>query len=161
NHNDPLDAALPLVKGYHQAFPLEEAELEHLYMAIAMRLVISVTKSAINKRKEPDNTYLLVSEKPAWEVLKKWREINVDFAHFSFRDACGYTAHPHEEKFVEWAGTNTFSLDQLLPGIGAKEIHAVDLSVSSKWLGHEKDFNDLDLFQYKLHKLQQQYPSHI
>ena len=161
NHNDPLDAALPLIKSYLQAFPLEEAELEHLYMAIAMRLVISVTKSAINKRKEPDNTYLLVSEKPAWEVLKKWREINADFAHFSFRDACGYTAHPHEEKFVEWTGTNTFSLDQLFPGIGAKEIHAVDLSVSSKWLGHEKDFNDLDLFQYKLHKLQQQYPSHI
>ncbi|HUH47716.1 MAG TPA: phosphotransferase, partial [Arenibacter sp.] len=56
-HNDPLDAALPLVKGYHQEFALEEGELEHLYIAIAMRLVISVTKSAINKKKEPGNTY--------------------------------------------------------------------------------------------------------
>lgn len=160
-HNDPLDAALPLVKGYHGAFALEEAELEHLYMAIAMRLVISVTKSAINKKKEPDNAYLLVSEKPAWEVLKKWRQINADFAHFSFRDACGYAPHPNEEKFVGWSGKNTFSLDKLFPTIGLNEAHIVDLSVSSKWLGHEKDFNDHELFQYKLHKLQQKHPSKI
>ena len=47
HHNDPLEAALPIVKGYHSTFPLQEAELQYLYDAIAMRLVISVTKSAI------------------------------------------------------------------------------------------------------------------
>ena len=71
NHNDALDAALPIVKGYHKTFPLQEEELAHLYNAIAMRLVISVTKSAINKIEEPNNEYLLISEKPDWEVLKK------------------------------------------------------------------------------------------
>src|SRR5690606_19694278 len=75
DHNDPLEAALPIVKGYHSKFELQEEELLHLYNAIAMRLVISVTKSALNKIKEPDNVYLLISEKPAWEVLKKWRQI--------------------------------------------------------------------------------------
>jgi len=29
-HNDPLEAALKVVKGYHSIFPLEEIELEHL-----------------------------------------------------------------------------------------------------------------------------------
>ena len=62
NHNDPLDAARPIVKGYHSTFPLQEEELVHLYNAIAMRLVISVTKSAINKVEEPNNEYLLISE---------------------------------------------------------------------------------------------------
>lgn len=71
HHNDPLEAALPIVKGYHATFALQEKELEHLYNAIAMRLVISVTKSAINKIEEPDNKYLLISEKPAWELFKK------------------------------------------------------------------------------------------
>ena len=161
HHNDPLQAALPIVRGYNNSFPLLESELEHLYMAIAMRLVISVTKSAINKKKEPDNTYLLISEKPAWELLRKWKDINADFAHYSFREACGFTAHPGEEKFKVWSQRQTFSLERLFPNIGFNEVHTLDLSVSSNWLGHEKDFNDLDYFQYKLKKLQGQYPSKI
>ena len=36
HHNDPLQAALPLVSGYHDSFPLMELELQHLYTAIAM-----------------------------------------------------------------------------------------------------------------------------
>ncbi|MCK0190889.1 aminotransferase class III-fold pyridoxal phosphate-dependent enzyme [Arenibacter sp. F20364] len=161
HHNDPLEAALPIVRGYNDAFPLLESELEHLYMAIAMRLVISVTKSAINKKVEPDNTYLLISEKPAWMLLRKWRTINPDFAHFSFREACGYSAHPHEKKFGAWVKKQNLSLRQLFPTVGADETHALDLSVSSKWIGHEKDFNDLPFFQYKLNKLQRQHPSKI
>jgi 4-aminobutyrate aminotransferase-like enzyme/Ser/Thr protein kinase RdoA (MazF antagonist) len=161
HHNDPLEAALPIVRGYNKAFPLLESELEHLYMAIAMRLVISVTKSAINKKVEPDNNYLLISEKPAWALLRKWRTINSDFAHFSFREACGYTAHPHEKKFGAWVKKQTFSLRQLFPTVGANDIHALDLSVSSKLIGHEMDFNDLPFFQYKLDKLQRQQPSCI
>ncbi|WP_150452604.1 aminotransferase class III-fold pyridoxal phosphate-dependent enzyme [Arenibacter lacus] len=153
-HEDPLEAALPIVKGYHQTFPLQQEELKHLYMAIGMRLTISVTKSAINKIAEPDNTYLLISEKPAWEVLKKWREINADFAHFSFREVCGFSAHPNEEPFVAWCEKNTFSLKDMFPNIGRDQVFDLDLSVSSKWLGHEKDFNDLDFFQYKINKLQ-------
>ena len=160
-HNDPLEAAIPIVRGYHRSFPLEENELEHLYMAIAMRLVISVTKSAINKKEEPDNTYLLISEKPAWELLRKWKDVNADFAHYSFREACGFTAHPKEETFAAWAKKQNLSLDKLFPTIGSNTIHPLDLSVSSKWLGHEMDFNDLDFFQYKLNKLQHKHPRRI
>ena len=108
NHNDPLEAALPIVKGYHSTFPLQEEELKHLYNAIAMRLIITVTKSAINKEKEPDNTYLLISEKPAWEVLKKWSKVSKEFAHFSFREVCGFTAHPMENQFLNWTRNNHF-----------------------------------------------------
>ena len=38
-HNDPLDAALAFIKGYHFSFPLLEKEIVHLYNAIAMRLL--------------------------------------------------------------------------------------------------------------------------
>ncbi len=160
-HNDPLDAALSIVKGYHSTFPLEEKELEHLYNVIAMRLVISVTKSAINKIKEPDNEYLLISEKPAWEVLEKWCEINEDFATYFFREACGFTAHPNEDKFKSWASTQQFSLNKLFPTVNRTEAHHIDLSVSSKWIGHQKDFSDLDLFQFKIDKLQKEHPDKI
>ncbi|WP_242205216.1 aminotransferase class III-fold pyridoxal phosphate-dependent enzyme [Aestuariivivens insulae] len=161
NHNDPLDAALPIVKGYHSTFPLQEDELQHLYVAIAMRLVISVTKSAINKIKEPDNTYLLISEKPAWEVLKKWHSISKAFATYSFRNACGFIGHPNEEKFVQWAKSNTFKLSDLFPSIAKNEVHPIDLSVSSKWIGHQEEFNDLELFEFKINTLQKTVPNKI
>lgn len=161
DHNDPLGAALPIVEGYHSTFGLQEDELAHLYTAIAMRLVISVTKSAINKIAEPDNAYLLISEKAAWEVLEKWRNISSDFAHFSFRDACGYEAHPKWKSFQDWAEKQRFELHHLFPTIGKQKAHHVDLSVSSKWIGHQEEFNDLDLFQFKIDRLQKKYPNEI
>jgi len=161
NHNDALDAALPLLKGYHSSFPLQEKELKHLYNAIAMRLVISVTKSAINKIEEPNNAYLLISEKPAWEVLKKWRVIHPDFAEYSFRTACGFSAHPNEIKFNEWASKNTFLLPELFSSINKEEVHSIDLSVSSNWIGHQQDFNNLDQFQFKIDQLQKEVPTKI
>ena len=161
DHNDPLEAALPIVKGYHSKFELQEEELVYLHSAIAMRLVISVTKSALNKIKEPDNTYLLISEKPAWEVLKKWRNISSDFAHYSFRNACGFEAHPNQKAFKDWSDKQEFKLEDLFPTIQKEEIDHLDLSVSSKWIGHQKEFNDLDLFEFKINQLQKQVPNKI
>jgi 4-aminobutyrate aminotransferase-like enzyme/Ser/Thr protein kinase RdoA (MazF antagonist) len=160
-HNDPLAAALPIIKGYHESFSLTPLELEHLYNAIAMRLVISVTKSAINKIKEPDNHYLLVSEEPAWELLRKWRLVDANFALYSFRDVCGFSAHPNEILFSAWASQQTFSLEKLFPTIKSNQVHHIDLSVSSTWIGHQKDFNDLDYFQFKINRLQNEVPSKI
>ena len=161
HHNDPLAAALPIIKGYHSIFPLQEKELEYLYVSIAMRLVISVTKSAINKQKEPDNTYLLISEKPAWEVLKKWQTIHSDFALYAFRNACGISAHPIEEKFNSWASKNLISLTELFPSVQKREAYLIDLSVSSTWIGHQQEFNHLDLFQFKINQLQKEIPNKI
>ena len=98
---DPLSAAIPVVAGYHSQFPLLEEELSLLYVLVAMRLAISVTKSAINRLKEPDNEYLLISDAPAWELLKHWRNISREKAHFGFRHACGLSAHPRGEGIQE------------------------------------------------------------
>ena len=159
HHNDPLDAVLPIIKGYHSVFPLEENELAHLYNAIAMRLVISITKSGINKIKEPDNSYLLISEKPAWELLKKWRAISSDFAHYSFRKVCDYSAHPNENKFNKWASKETISIQDIFPSVSKNSFQPLDLSVSSTWVGHQDQFNDLDFFQYKINALEKHHPN--
>lgn len=160
-HNDPLQAALTIVKGYHSSFALTEPDLEHLYTAIAMRLVISVTKSGLNKIKEPDNEYLLISEKPAWGVLEKWRVVSKDFAHYRFRHVCGFVGHPSESVFMKWAKKHDFKLDVLFPSIDQDAVFPLDLSVSSKWIGHQGDFNDLELFQFKIEKLQKKHPSKL
>lgn len=152
--NNPLQALLPLVKGYHESFPLEDKELFCLYEALSMRLVTTVTKSALNKIAEPDNKYLLISEKPAWEALKKWKGISKEFAYYSFRLACGMSVHPQQQLFDKWIKESTYSLVDLFPTINKKEVIPLDLSVSSTWLGHADDFMDEGLFVYKMNKLQ-------
>jgi 4-aminobutyrate aminotransferase-like enzyme/Ser/Thr protein kinase RdoA (MazF antagonist) len=161
DHLDPLEASLPILKGYHNSFPLQEEELEHLYNCIAMRLIISYTSSTINQKKEPENTYLQISSKPAWDLLKKWAEVSSDFAHYSFRKACGFHAHPNTLKFQDWAEKNDFKVNHLFPSAGSNIVHHIDMSVSSKWIGHQSDFNDLDLFQFKMDKLQAEHPKKV
>ena len=63
NHNDPLLGCIDIVKGYNENRKIKDEELKLLYNLIAMRLVISVTISSINRNKEPNNKYLFVSEK--------------------------------------------------------------------------------------------------
>lgn len=159
NKPDVLGAAFPIISGYHRQFPLLEEELKFLYNLVAMRLIISVTKSAINKQKEPDNEYLLISEKPAWEVLKKWRKTDGNLAHYSFRKACGYTPHPNEKKFGYWADKQNINLIGLFPNLNINEVASIDMSISSTSLGHESEYSNLDLTTYKINSLQKENPS--
>ncbi|NNM13989.1 MAG: phosphotransferase, partial [Gammaproteobacteria bacterium] len=158
---DPLAAALPLLKGYHHAFALQEQELDYLYLLIAMRLIVSITKAAINRVAEPENEYLQVSKQTAIDLLLKWDAIDQEFATYRFRDACGFSAHPDQARFVEWAKQSKFSLSDLYPTVLRNQIHPLELNVASTWLGHVTDFNDLELFDFKIHKLQKQHPDKI
>jgi Ser/Thr protein kinase RdoA (MazF antagonist) len=88
NNPDPLAAATIIINSYHAVFPLLENEITVLFDLIAIRLCMSVVNSAIRKKAEPDNAYLTISEKSAWTLLKKWRDIHPLFAQQTFRDAC-------------------------------------------------------------------------
>ena len=154
NKADVIEASLPIIKAYHAEFPLLEEELELLYVLVAMRLVISVTKSAINRQLEPDNTYLLISEKPAWAILKKWKEVSKDLAHYSFRAACDFTAHPKEKEFKNWALKQNISIQTLFPDLEIEKLIKVDMSTESTWMGHESEYLNNGLTEYKLTELQ-------
>ena len=158
---DPLEASLAIVKGYHKSFPLEEEALQYLYVCIAIRLLISVTKSRINKLEAADNPYLQISDKAAWELLKKWKHVDPEFAHYRFRGACGMTPHPQSDFFVNWASNQNSSLGSLLPTLNKERVVPLDLSISSQWLGQSSDFNNLDWFNYQLAELQKVHPNKI
>ena len=159
--NDPLEAAIPVIKGYHSKFPLYEKELEFLYILIAMRLIVSVTKAAINKVKSPLNEYLLISERSAWKLIRKWSKISEEFAFYRFREACGLEPHPKFHLFYDWSKSKTTSPRELFPSLEITEVHHLDLSVSSSWLGLKEEFNNLDLFKFKIKQLQKQKPKKI
>jgi len=91
---NPLPAAAAVISGYHAACPLQENELEVLYALIGMRLAVSVVNSAHRKTIKPDDTYVTVSEAPAWAALERLSKIHPRFAHYTFRSACGLPAVP-------------------------------------------------------------------
>lgn len=158
---DPLEASLAIVEGYHKSFPLEEEALQYLYVCIAIRLLISVTKSRINKLEAANNPYLQISDKAAWELLKKWKHVDPEFAHYRFRGVCGMTPHPQSDFFVNWTSNQNSSLGSLFPTLNKERVVPLDLSISSQWLGQSSDFNNLDWFNYQLAELQKVQPNKI
>lgn len=85
---DPLTAAPHIIKNYHAVFPLEEREIAILFPLICIRLCMSVVNSAIRKQEKPDDTYLTITEKPAWAMLKKCRALNFSEVTAHLRSAC-------------------------------------------------------------------------
>lgn len=91
---DPIASAKPIIEGYTAVLPLLEEEISLLYYLIAGRLITSVCKSAYEKKLKPDNKYITISEKPAWDLLKKWVTINPIYATNSFLKAAGLPIKP-------------------------------------------------------------------
>jgi murein DD-endopeptidase MepM/ murein hydrolase activator NlpD len=82
-------------------------------------------------------------------------------AHQNFENKYGFTIHPNQTKFKEWAAVNTFSLASLFPTINKNEIHHIDLSIKSSFIGGKEEFNNISFFQNKIDELQKKVPNKI
>ena len=106
-----------IIRGYVKEFPLLEDELDVLFDLIRMRLVMSVCISSFRAKDYQDNDYLLVSQKPAFDLLWRMQEINPDFITAVFRKAAGYSATKNHHKIVDWLSSaenqpvNMFGVD--------------------------------------------------
>jgi len=131
---DPLEAAVHLIRGFHNHFPLEEKEIEILFPMVLMRLCLSVTLGAFQQQNDPENEYLGVSQKPACELLERLQDVNPRYAHYLFRDACNMEACPWASKFRKWQ-KETAGLFHGLQGspLDAKKTAVLDLSVGSSF----------------------------
>jgi hypothetical protein len=68
---DPFTPMAQILKGYHSCFSLNNSELKSVIYLVCIRLCISVTMSAWRMKLFPENKYLSVSQKPAWDLLRK------------------------------------------------------------------------------------------
>jgi 4-aminobutyrate aminotransferase-like enzyme/Ser/Thr protein kinase RdoA (MazF antagonist) len=142
---DPLAAASHIVAGYHTALPLEEAELAVLYPLICARLCISVTNSAYQQAVDPENTYLQVSDAPAWALLDRLADVPPQLAHYTFRAACGLPACPSSPAIVTWLEEHAGAIGRVVePGLTEANSFVFDLSIGSTELGSNADFADTD-----------------
>jgi 4-aminobutyrate aminotransferase-like enzyme/Ser/Thr protein kinase RdoA (MazF antagonist) len=155
NKEQPLEAACRIVKGFHLSFPLQEQEVALLYTLVATRLIVSLTVSALNKKEHPENEYLLVSEQPAWRLLRQWKNIPAGFAHFAFRHACGWIPCPRQKRFEQWLRENRRLVSTVID-LNGENVSTLDLSVGSLDLGNNAQFNDIIPFQKTIDRMMEQ-----
>ena len=60
-----------------------------LFDLIIIRLCTSVVNSALRKKESPHNAYLVISEKPAWRLLRVLQGVDAKNACKMFHTACG------------------------------------------------------------------------
>jgi len=151
---DPLETACRVVAGYNKAFKITEEELAVIFPLVTARLLISVTVSELNRLEHPDNVYLQISSKPAWEALAKLETISHNLFHFAFRSVCAMPACPHENNFKSWAESNHGKVS--FPVTKTESLSWLDLSVGSLDMGTMNNVLDPKLFDQKVAQLMQE-----
>ncbi len=114
NKKDPLHAAFNIIKGYNQFQKLTEEEIEVLFYMIISRLLISVTTAKINRIEHPENPYLQISSKPAWDLLYKLKDIHPNFAKYLFRNACNLLPCPKYLTYRKWLEQNKSNIGKII-----------------------------------------------
>ncbi|MGL4612251.1 MAG: aminotransferase class III-fold pyridoxal phosphate-dependent enzyme [Trueperaceae bacterium] len=125
-HADPLAALSSIVRAYHAVLPLTEGELELLFPLIQTRLAVSVTNSAIQKRLRPDDPYVVISEKPAWDLLEKLESIPHRLAYYYLLETCGFNI-PNANEVVNVLKKHQRTFAPIL-GKALEYFHVLDLT---------------------------------
>jgi 4-aminobutyrate aminotransferase-like enzyme/Ser/Thr protein kinase RdoA (MazF antagonist) len=133
---NPLRAAAEVVSGYHRAFPLTETELKVLFALITTRLAVSAVNSAQRTTVKPDDYYVRITERPAWEALAELAKIHPRFAQYTFREACGLEAVPQSSTLKKWFAENAAGAASVLDtDLRTAPSIVFDFSVGSRFLG--------------------------
>jgi 4-aminobutyrate aminotransferase-like enzyme/Ser/Thr protein kinase RdoA (MazF antagonist) len=135
---DPLAAAAQVIAGYHSVHPLQEDEIAVIFDLICMRLCMSVCHSAHQQRLEPENRYLSISERPAWELLHRLAQIHPRYAHYALRAACGLPACPQSATIARYLAGKRQNYPRLIDAdLRHDPVAVLDLSVGSTLLGSD------------------------
>ena len=65
-----LAAAAAVLRGFLSVYSLEDVERKHLRLLMACRLATSCTIGAYTFQLNPENKYLLLHSKPAWDAME-------------------------------------------------------------------------------------------
>jgi len=129
NKNEPVKEVLPLIEGYNRVLPLKREEMEILPELITARLCISLCNSAEKKEKGLDNDYVLISEKPARDLLEKWISLNPLYVRDSFLGAAGVASGG---KAPDGGGCNEREACKKIAGEERKDIKETGLKGESE-----------------------------
>lgn len=158
---DPLTAAAHLVQGFHQEAPLSDDELAMIFPLSLLRLAVSVVNAAYNRKVEPENTYLQISEQPAWDLLEKLTQIPPQLAYYTFRHYCGQQACPTRSLFDAFLARQEGRLGKLVDADWENEATVLDLSIGSLQLGNNANFSTIEAFESVIEQCLKEEKAHI
>ncbi len=148
---DPLAAATEIVRGYHAVRPLKEVELGALYGLICLRLMLSVSIADHQKKLNPDNEYLSISENHIWTLLERLHSVHPQLAQAVFRQACGLPASSRAEKVRRWLKKKSASFHSPVGfDLGCEQVEVFDLSVGSSFIVHPDLLSDANAFTERI-----------
>ncbi len=141
---DPTSIAALIVGGYHEVNALTKEEIIVLYNLVAIRLLLSVTHSTINAVAHPENEYHQISSKPAWNLLKKWKDINKTYFTYRMEAAAEIegTLHEKHQAFIKYTDGHRVHLKDLLPYTESLTGIHMPLDVSQSHMGTSEDYNN-------------------
>ena len=146
---DPLLAAAAITRGFHERTPLSPDEVGVLFTLARARLGASVSIAAWRQHEaEVVDQHLLVSERPAWDMLRTLDPINDSFATGVLRDACGLGACPKSFALTAWLATKDCEPVMDIPAEAASTT-VLDLSVDSFDL-NGRDTDDTPAFSERV-----------
>lgn len=129
---DPARDLATLVAGFHSVLPLSETELALLYPLLRMRLAVSVVNSSIEMAAEPENSYLAVTQAPAWRFLEQ-QDLDANLVLARLRHTCGFPVTPAADRVRSWLKEARGSFAPVLPG-DLRNAPISDLSVQGTTL---------------------------
>ena len=109
---DPLDSIARVAAGFHEVFPLNEAELAAFFPLACSRLVQSVIHSARRRAEGGNDPHFFLSEAQAWRILETLSGVAPAAAFDAVRRACGLDA-------IEVRGNPTELLEARQQHLGA------------------------------------------
>eukprot|EP00483_Globobulimina_turgida_P007502 UN07516 len=90
---DGVSVMINIVKAYHKILPLNNDEIDTLFVAICSRLLVSAVLGMRNYKQNPQNPWLLHHAIPAWNALNQYLRL-----------------HPYEAAKIIRKNLNTSSL---------------------------------------------------
>ncbi len=127
---DPVETMAEIVAGYDSKVLLVDAELDALPHLVQLRLCVSVALSAVRSGHHPDDPYLTVSERPAWDLLERLDAVHPRVIAARTRAACGRDPSPAGSRISAWMRSVGVAPAPVLDFSGGTRL--LDLSVGGR-----------------------------
>ena len=126
---DPEKSLVALVSGFNKTCPLTINEIDIVWDLLLMRLAVSVVNSTLIAIEMPNDPYVTISQKPAWEFLEN-HKINEELLKCRLRKACGKEIVDNERKILSWINKNHGNFAHLI-GMPLQSAPLVSLAVEN------------------------------
>jgi len=125
----PEKSLVALVSGFNKTCPLTKLEIDMIWDLLLMRLAVSVINSTMLALEFPNDPYVTVTQKPAWDFLEN-HKINSELLKCRLRKACGQEFVPNERRIRSWIYKNSGNFAQVI-GKPLASVPLVSLAVEN------------------------------